>query len=65
MKYRFTIQQLESMSATCALALTTSKKLAGLHTNGDVEESMDAARMAQEAYAKFIQRQAADQVAKA
>ena len=56
---------MDLMSANCALALTTAKKLAGMHTNGDVEEAMTAAREAQEAYTKFIQRQAADQVAKA
>lgn len=56
---------MDLMSANCALALTTAKKLAGMHTNGDVEEAMTAAREAQEAYTDFIHRQAADQVAKA
>ena len=52
------------MSANCALALITAKKLAGMHTNGDVEEAMDAAREAQEEYQKFLRAQAADQVTK-
>ena len=34
---------MDLMSANCALAPTTAKKLAGLHTNGDVEEAMEAA----------------------
>ena len=33
---------MELMYATCSLSLTTAKKLAGLHTNGDVEEAMTA-----------------------
>lgn len=56
---------MDLMSANCALSLTTAKKLAGMHTNGDVEEAMTAAREAQEAYTEFIHRQAADQVSKA
>lgn len=56
---------MDLMSANCALSLTTAKKLAGMHTNGDVEEAMTAAREAQEAYTDFIHRQAADQVSKA
>lgn len=55
---------MDLMSANCALALTTAKKLAGMHTNGDVEEAMEAARTAQESYQAFLQRQAADQVSK-
>ena len=55
---------MDLMSANCALALTTAKKLAGMHTNGDVEEAMQAARAAQEAYTDFLQQQAAEQVAK-
>ena len=55
---------MDLMSANCALALTTAKKLAGMHTNGDVEEAMEDARKAQEAYVDFLQRQAANQVAK-
>lgn len=34
---------MDLMSANCALALTTAKKLAGMHTNGDVEEAVVAA----------------------
>ena len=55
---------MDLMSANCALALTTAKKLAGLHTNGDVEEAMEAAKTAQTAYLDFLQDQAAGQVAK-
>lgn len=55
---------MDLMSANCALALTTAKKLAGMHTNGDVEEAVQAARAAQEAYTDFLQQQAAEQVAK-
>lgn len=55
---------MELMSANCALALTTAKKLAGMHTNGDVEEAMEAAKTAQERYVDFLQQQAAEQVAK-
>ena len=52
------------MAANCALALVTAKKLTGMHTNGDVEEAMEAAKEAQEQYTDFLQRQAANQVAK-
>lgn len=55
---------MELMSANCALALTTAKKLAGMHTNGDVEEAMEAAKTAQGRYVDFLQQQAAEQVAK-
>ena len=52
------------MSASCALGLITAKKLTGMHTNGDVEAAMLAARAAQEQYQMFLERQASDQVAK-
>ena len=55
---------MDLMSANCALALVMAKKLAGMHTNGDVEEAMEAAKSAQEKYRDFLQKQAADQVAK-
>lgn len=55
---------MDLMAANCALALVTAKKLAGMHTNGDVEEAMEAAKEAQEQYTDFLQRQAANQVAK-
>ena len=55
---------MDLMSANCALALTTAKKLAGMHTNGDVEEAMTAAKEAQEHYMDFLQKQAAVQVSK-
>ncbi|WP_295617342.1 hypothetical protein [uncultured Intestinimonas sp.] len=55
---------MDLMSANCALALVTAKKLAGMHTNGDVEEAMEAAKGAQDAYQDFLLSQAAGQVAK-
>ena len=45
---------MDLMYANCALSLTTAKKLANMHTNGDVEEAMTAARKAQDAYNRFI-----------
>ena len=45
---------MELMYATCSLSLTTAKKLAGQHTNGDVEEAMTAADSAKEAYVDFV-----------
>ena len=50
--------------ATCALSLVAAKKLAGMHTNGDVEEAMSSAREAQGQYQEFLQTQAANQVSK-
>ena len=55
---------MELMYANCALSLTTAKKLAGMHTNGDVEEAMEAARSAQEAYQDFARDEAAHQFSK-
>lgn len=55
---------MELMYATCSLSLTTAKKLAGMHTNGDVEEAMEAARSAQEAYQDFARDEAAHQFSK-
>ena len=52
------------MYANCALSLTTAKKLAGMHTNGDVEEAMEAARSAQEAYVDFVRDEAARNLSK-
>ena len=52
------------MYANCALALTTAKKLAGQHTNGDVEEAMEAAEAAQTAYIDFVRSEAAHNVSK-
>ena len=40
---------MDLMYATCSLSLTTAKKLAGQHTNGDVEEAMRAAETARTA----------------
>ena len=55
---------MDLMSANCALALTTAKKLAGMHTNGDVEEAMEAASAAQDAYIGFARNEAAKNIAK-
>lgn len=45
---------MDLMYANCALSLTTAKKLANMHTNGDVEEAMKAAEIAQKAYNDFV-----------
>ena len=50
---------MELMYANCALSLTTAKKLAGMHTNGDVEAAMKAARSAQDSYIDFAREEAA------
>lgn len=55
---------MEMMSATCALALVTAKKVNGKQTNGDVEESMEKAVKAQEDYSDFVREMAAHQVMK-
>lgn len=55
---------MELMYANCALSLTTAKKLAGMHTNGDVEEAMEAAKTAQSAYQDFVRDEAAHQFSK-
>lgn len=55
---------MELMYATCSLSLVTAKKLAGMHTNGDVEEAMDSAEQAQQKYMDFCREQAAKNFAK-
>ena len=55
---------MDLMYANCSLSLTTAKKLAGMHTNGDVEEAMEAARAAPEAYQDFARDEAAHQFSK-
>ena len=55
---------MDLMYASCSLSLTTAKKLAGQHTNGDVEEAMAAAEAARTAYIGFIRSEAAHNVAK-
>lgn len=45
---------IDLMYANCALSLTTAKKLANMHTNGDVEEAMAAAEKARADYNTFI-----------
>ena len=50
---------MDLMYASCALSLTTAKKLAGMHTNGDVEDAMAAAEKAQGAYQSFARDEAA------
>lgn len=49
---------MDLMYANCALSLTTAKKLANMHTNGDVEEAMTAAKLAQDHYMDFIRDEA-------
>jgi hypothetical protein len=55
---------MDLMYASCALSLTTAKKLANMHTNGDVEEAMDAATNAQNAYIDFVRNEAAKTISK-
>ena len=55
---------MDLMYANCALSLTTAKKLANMHTNGDVEEAMDAAQKAQDAYNDFLRDTVAHRVTK-
>ena len=55
---------MELMYATCALSLTTARKLAGQHTNGDVAEAMLAAEKAQKAYIDFVRDEASHNFAK-
>ena len=55
---------MELMAASCALSLVTAKKLAGMHTNGDVEAAMQQATDAQEEYAEFLRGVASKQVSK-
>ena len=54
---------MDLMYATCSLSLTTAKKLAGQHTNGDVE-AMRAAETARTAYIGFVRSEAAHSVSK-
>ena len=53
---------MDLMYATCSLSLTTAKKLAGQHTNGDVEEAMRAAETARTASIGFVRSEAAHSV---
>lgn len=55
---------MDLMYANCSLALITAKKLANMHTNGDVEEAMQAATDAQKEYVSFVRNEAAKQFAK-
>ena len=55
---------MDLMYASCSLSLTTAKKLAGLHTNGDVEEAMEAADAARTAYIGFVRSEAAHNFSK-
>ena len=55
---------MDLMYASCSLSLTTAKKLAGLHTNGDVEEAMEAADAARTAYIGFVRSEAAHSFSK-
>ena len=55
---------MELMYANCSLSLITAKKLTGMHTNGDVEEAMEAAAGAREAYIDFVRDEAAHNFSK-
>lgn len=55
---------MDLMYATCALSLTNAKKLGGMHTNGDVEEAMEAARNAKLAYEDLVRDNASQRFAK-
>lgn len=55
---------MDLMYASCALSLTTAKKLANMHTNGDVKGAMDAAENAQKAYINFVRDEAARTITK-
>lgn len=55
---------MDLMYANCSLSLTTAKKLAGQHTNGDVEEAMAAAEAARTAYIGFVRSEAAHNFSK-
>ena len=50
--------------ANCALSLVIAKKMTGMHTNGDVEEAMEEAKAAREAYIDFVREEAAHNVSK-
>ena len=53
---------MEFMSASCKLGVVTAKAVTGQHTNGDVEEAMQAAQAAQNRYYSFINSTAAKQI---
>ena len=50
---------MELMYANWSLSLITAQKLTGMQTNGDVEEAMEAAAGAREAYIDFVRDEAA------
>ncbi len=53
---------MEFMSASCKLGVVTAKAVTGQHTNGDVEEAMQAA---QNRYYNFINLAVAKQIVRA
>lgn len=55
---------MDLMYSTCALSCVCAKKLSGMHTNGDVEEAMQAAANAQKEYDDFCKEQASGNFAK-
>lgn len=55
---------MDLMYANCALSCICAKKLAGMHTNGDVEEAMENAAKSQKAYDDFCKDQASNNFAK-
>ena len=52
------------MGANCSLSLVTAKALTNQKLNGDVGEAMRAAETVQKDYQSFLQRVAAESVAK-
>ena len=51
-------------SANCKLAVVTAKAVLHQHTNGDVEEAMTAAQIAEEEYTEFIREVSAEKITK-
>lgn len=53
---------MDLMSASCALSVVCAKKLTNQHTNGDVEEAMHSAVLAQAEYRDFCNKQVAEEL---
>ena len=50
------------MEATCMLAIVTAKKVTNKEVNGDMEEALEAARLARKDYDKFVGKAAANHI---
>lgn len=55
---------MKMMSATLKLSVVTANALTNGHNNGNVEEARIAAREAEEEYANFVAKLAADELSK-